>query len=192
MELRRLICSLMKMRINIRPTLVLCGLVLLAVIVGTARSQLYIYEAFDYGDESGPTNLQYSIEHRAELSTNGSVGFWNFPTTNSVQGRISELRKIAQAGDVTAQIELAEWLVRSSVTNRTEAYKWAWVASIQGHKEARHVLSELDLFLPSEQRQEAKALAEQYLAGRKTAKEATEDQEPAASERLPQDTQTGK
>jgi TPR repeat protein len=84
-------------------------------------------------------------------------------------GAIERVQERAASGDANAQKTLAEWLWAGSVLKKepVQAYKWALVASSQGNKDAKHIVSELDLFLSGKDKEKGRALADQYIAEQK-------------------------
>jgi TPR repeat protein len=92
------------------------------------------------------------------------------------------LKERAEAGDPKAQARLADGLLGNRVVGRfeknpIEAYKWAYIASSKGNKEAEDLLKECDLFLSAQDRAKGKALAEEYLA---EPRKESEESEPRA------------
>jgi TPR repeat protein len=83
---------------------------------------------------------------------------------------VAALKARAEKGDPSAQTTLAELYYSNQqglATNRVEAYKWAVVAASQGHKDAKHVLAEFDVFITGPEKAEGKRQAEAYLEQRK-------------------------
>ena len=83
---------------------------------------------------------------------------------------LPKLRQDAESGQVEAQFLLARFFDREanqSITNKVQAYKWAFIAASQAHQPAKFMVKEFDLFVAPQQRAEGKSLAEAYLAARK-------------------------
>ena len=78
---------------------------------------------------------------------------------------MAEVKARADKGDPAAQTLLAECHfggTQGLATNRVEGYKWALVAASQGHKDAKHVLADFDLFISASDKAKGKALAKAY------------------------------
>jgi TPR repeat protein len=86
-----------------------------------------------------------------------------------IPGALQNIQELANSGDAAAQKTLAQWLWDGQILEKdpVQSYKWAFVSVVQGNKDARHLLRELEVFMPSEDKQKGKAQAEQYIAEQK-------------------------
>jgi len=92
----------------------------------------------------------------------------------------AELRKrmldAASAGDTPMQKRVAVDLLddRNGFFDKDypEAYKWASIAFSEGDEDARYLLAEFDLFMPSDEREKGAALAKEHLAAQSQARDA--------------------
>jgi len=83
---------------------------------------------------------------------------------------VAALKAQAEKGDPSAQTTLAELYYSNQqglATNRVQAYKWAVIAASQGHKDAKHVVAEFDVFFTGPEKAEGKQQAEAYWEQRK-------------------------
>ncbi len=83
---------------------------------------------------------------------------------------IPELKAAATEGNREAQGKLAElyYTGKGGVsTNVAEAYRWAFIASSSGDKQAKYLLAQIELYISPDDKTAGKALVESYLAEQK-------------------------
>jgi tetratricopeptide (TPR) repeat protein len=79
---------------------------------------------------------------------------------------LAAVKQSAESGDANAQARLAAFLNEGShgcATNHVEAYKWAALATYQGHKDYKYLVRELELFMTPADLSTAKASVQAYL-----------------------------
>jgi len=82
---------------------------------------------------------------------------------------IARLKQAGESGDAVAQFQLGTCLYDGKhgvATNYAEAYKWICIAATNGQKEAKYLLSEMDLFLTSNDLATGRAAAMAFESGR--------------------------
>lgn len=82
---------------------------------------------------------------------------------------IEQLQKRAEEGEGAAQVLLADRYYRGDQKLKKDpiaAYKWASVAMMAGHRDAKHVVAEFDLFMSDREKREGRRQAEAHLAER--------------------------
>jgi len=81
---------------------------------------------------------------------------------------IAKLKQAAESGDAVAQFQLGTCLYDGKhgvATNYVEAYKWIIIAATNGQEEAKYLLSEMDLFLSSNDVAAGRAAAVAFESG---------------------------